>query len=325
MEETPSAKTYLGWALSILGGLALLAALLLGLWHVFEWLRDGIWPHLSGAEMMASLGIPPPAIPWAWAQSAIDWIFSWSAAFLLTCSAIILVILGTNLSDDYDRKSAAARKARSRFEPASDVERAARWARESAGAEANLDLEELELGDEDDEIDDGDEGDDDEKALPPPPPPRTLRERATDGFLGCGCIVLLFVVGLGLFICWDYFDRIHYNRVSAHVRSVARNCVLEWEAPRDPALWEKSGRPRSEEMPCDQAAQQAPTAHAHVIETLSVTYTYTSPVDGRAYDGALHRDAVDFPPDVRVGGEMPVYALKANPGRSRGIYQWPVD
>jgi hypothetical protein len=78
-------------------------------------------------------------------------------------------------------------------------------------------------------------------------------------------------------------------------------------------------------MPCDQAAQQAPAAHAHVIETLSVTYTYTSPADGRTYDGALHRDAVDFPPDVRVGGEMPVYSLKADPSRSRGIYQWPVD
>jgi hypothetical protein len=39
----------------------------------------------------------------------------------------------------------------------------------------------------------------------------------------------------------------------------------------------------------------------------------------------LHRDEVDFPPDVRPGGEMPVYSLKADPGRSRGIYQWPVD
>jgi hypothetical protein len=60
-------------------------------------------------------------------------------------------------------------------------------------------------------------------------------------------------------------------------------------------------------------------------KTYLVTYTYTSPVDGRTYHGALHRDADDFPPDVRAGGEMPVYSLKADPSRSRGIYQWPVD
>jgi hypothetical protein len=312
MEETPSAKTYLGWALSILAGLALLAAILLAFWHVFEWLRDGIWPHLDGAGMLAGLAIPHPALPWSWAQSAVDWILSWSAAFLLTCSAILLFILGTNLSADHDARVAAAKKARGRFAPASDAERAARWAQGSAGTQADGDLEEFE------EDDEGDTDEDEEEVeLPPPPPPRTFRQTVTDGFLGCGCIVLLFLVGLGLFIGWDYFDRTHYNRVSAHVRNVARSCVLEWEA--------RSGRPRSDEMPCDQAEQQAPTAHARVIETLSVTYTYTSPVDGRTYEGALHRDAVDFPLDVRAGGEMPIYSLKADPGRSRGIYQWPVD
>ena len=147
----------------------------------------------------------------------------------------------------------------------------------------------------------------------------------TDSFLGCGCIVLLLLVGFALFIGWDYFDRTHYNRVSARIRTVARRCVLQWEAPRDPAIWEKSGPTRSDEMACEQAERQAPTEHAHVVETLSVTYTYTSPVDGRSYNGSLHRDAVDFPPDVRTGGEMPVYSLKADPSRSRGIYQWPVD
>jgi hypothetical protein len=321
MEETPSAKTYLGWALSILAGLALLAAVLLALWHIFEWLRDGIWPHLDGAGMLASLGIPHPALSWPWAQSAIDWILSWSAAFLLTCSAILLFILGTNLSAYYDTKVAAAKKARGQFAPATDAERAARWAQGGAGAQADRDSEEI--GDDDEEEIGGE--DEEEEEPPPPPPPRTFRQTVTDSFLGCGCIVLLLVGGFGLFIGWDYFDRTHYNRVSAHVLTVAGSCLLEWEAPRDPALWEKSGRPRSDEMPCDQAAQQAPTAHARVIETLSVTYTYTSPVDGRTYNGALHRDAVDFPPDVRVGGEMPVYSLKADPGRSRGIYQWPVD
>jgi len=316
MEETPSAKTYLGWAFAILAGLALLAAIILALWHVIEWLRDGIWPHLDGAGMLASLGIPHPSPPWAWAQSMLDWILSWSAAFLLTCSSVLLFIIGTNLSADHDQKVAAAKKARGQFAPARDSERAARWARSGAAPDADLDLDKLEDDDEDDE---------EEERLPPPPPPRTFRQTMTDGFLGCGCIVLLFVVGLGLFIGWDFFDRIHYDRVSARVLTVVRSCVLEGEALRDPAIWEDSGRPRSEEMPCDEARRRAPISHTNVIETLSVTYTYTSPVDGRTYDGALHRDAVDFPPDVHTGGEMPVYALKADPGRSRGIYQWPVD
>lgn len=316
MEETPSAKTYLGWALAILSGIALLAAILLGLWHLFLWLRDGLWPHLAGADMLASLGIPHPALPWAWAQSAIDWSLSWSAAFLLTCTSVILFFFGANLSSDYDMKAAAAKKARGQFAPASDAERAERWAQGSAGTEAERDLEGIE------KVDESDEG---EEEPPPPPPPRTFWQGAIDNLLGCGCLVLLFAGGLGLVIGWDYFDRIHYNRVSARVLTVARSCVLEGEALRDPAIWEDSGRPRSDEMPCDEARRQAPTSHTTVVETLSVTYTYTSPVDGRSYSGALHRDAVDFPPDVRAGGEMPVYSLKADPGRSRGIYQWPVD
>jgi hypothetical protein len=220
-------------------------------------------------------------------------------------------------------RAGAAKKARGQFAPASDAERAARWA--SAGAQADRDSEEIGDGGDEDEGADEDEGVDEEDEPPLPPPPRTFWQTVTDNLLGCGCLVLLFLGGLGLVIGWDYFDRIHYDRVSAHVLTVARRCVLEWEAPRDPAFWEDSGRPRSDEMPCDQAAQQGPTSRGRVIETLSVTYTYTSPVDGRTYQGALHRDAADFPPDVRAGGEMPVYSLKADPGRSRGIYQWPVD
>jgi hypothetical protein len=136
---------------------------------------------------------------------------------------------------------------------------------------------------------------------------------------------LILVAGFGLFIGWDYFDRTHYNRVSAQVRTVVRSCVLEWEAPRDPLPWEKGGPRRSEEMPCDTAGPQAREQHARVVETMTVTYTYRSPVDGRTYPGALHRDAFEFPPDVRAGGEMPVYVLRADPSRSRGIYGSPVD
>jgi hypothetical protein len=305
VEETPSAKTYVGWAVAILGGLALLAAALLALWHVFLWLRDGLWPHLSGGEVLAGLGVPQAALPWGWAQSAVDWILSWSAAFLLTCSGAFLVVLGTNLSADYDAKAAAAKKARAQFAPASDAKRAANWARGSGDTAANL---------ESDTIGTDEEA---EKKSPPPSPPRSFLQRMTDNLLGCGCIVLLFGAGFVLFIGWDYFDRTHYNRVSAHVLTVARSCVLQ-----------STGRYadyRSGEMPCDQAPRQPPTSQTRVVETLSVTYTYTSPVDGRTYRGALHRDAVDFPPDVRAGGEMPVYSLKADPSRSRGIYGWPVD
>jgi hypothetical protein len=287
---------------------------LLALWHVFEWLRDGIWPHLAGAGMLANLGIAHPELPSPWAQSAIDWLLSWSTAFLLTCSGILLVIIGTILTADYDQRLAASKAARAAFMPATDAERAARWSRSEGEGE-----------DDPEELEDEDAGEEEEEAPPAQLPPVGFWSVATDYSLGCGCLVLLFVIGLGLFIGWDYFDRTHYNRVSARILTVARSCVLQGQAPRDPLPWEDFGPPRSAEMPCEQARLQAPTSNRTVVEIMSVTYTYTSPVDGRTYPGALHRDAVGFPPDVRAGGEMPVYSLKADPSRSRGIYQWPVD
>ncbi len=167
--------------------------------------------------------------------------------------------------------------------------------------------------------------DDDDEEDPPPPPPPPFRRAVFDGFLMIGCIGLLLVVGLGLFIGWDYLDRMRYDRVTARVTAVATSCVLEWPPPRDPACWESSDYRRSEEMPCAEARPQARGDNPRVVEILTVDYRYTSPRDGRAYRGTIHTDAVDLPPGVRAGGEMPAYSLKSDPSRSRGIYRWPVD
>jgi hypothetical protein len=321
-EETPSAKTYLGWGLTIISGLAVLAAVALALWHVFEWLRDGIWPSYPAVRMLADLAIPYPSVSWPWLQGAIDWILAWSAAGLLTCLGIIVAIVGTLLTADYDARVAASAAARGKFRPASEAERAASWARTYGAGEADRREEEQDADDEENVEEDDEEELTASEAAPPPP---GFGRSVTDGMLGCGCIALLIVGGVGLVIGWDYFDRTRYNRVSARVHSVAIGCVLEWEAPRDPAPWEKSGPRRGAEMACDEARRQTRGFNPRVVEVRTVTYSYTSPADGRTYPGALHADTSDFPPGVRAGGEMPVYALKADPSRSRGVYGWPVD
>jgi hypothetical protein len=138
-------------------------------------------------------------------------------------------------------------------------------------------------------------------------------------FLILGGMFVLLVIGFGLVIGWNYFDRTRYDRVTARVASVDKTCVLEWPSRED-----NSPR-RSEEMPCAEAAPRARGDNPRVIEVLTVTYSYTSLRDGRTYRGTLDADAHYFPADVRAGGEMPVYALKADPSRSRGLYGWPVD
>jgi hypothetical protein len=125
MEETPSAKTRLGWGVAILGGLALLAALVLALWHVVEWLRDGIWPQYAAAALLADLGIARPVLPWPWAEGAIGWILAWSAAGVLTCSGILLLLAGSLLSAEYDHQIALSKAARERLLPAGGAERTA--------------------------------------------------------------------------------------------------------------------------------------------------------------------------------------------------------
>ena len=164
------------------------------------------------------------------------------------------------------------------------------------------------------------------KAQGSPPPPRSRWHIPNWGPLADGCLItlgiILFGVILGgLFIGWDYVDRLRYDRVFARVISVETSCLFERRS---------GGRTqtisRSEEFPCaEEAGRRAAGQRGELIPVLTVAYRYTSPRDGRSYPGRLHRDAVDFPPGVRPGGSMPVYSLKSDPTRSRGIYQWPVD
>ena len=112
-----------------------------------------------------------------------------------------------------------------------------------------------------------------------------------------------------------------YDRVTARVISVETSCLFErTSGGRSPTTT------RSEEFPCaEEAARRAGGQRGELIQFLTVAYRYHSPRDGRAYSGTLHRESSDFPPDVHAGGSMPVYSRKSDPGRSRGIYQWPVD
>ena len=298
-----------------------MASVALALWNLFAWLRDGLWPHYPAAAMLADLGIPTPAPSSTGVLRAIDWLLAWSAAGLLAALGILLIVIGALLNDTYSPEAKAAAAARDRFRPATESERSASWARAGRAAQVAPPRDDDAQARADARAD---AAADAEGGVEPPPAPSFVRSVA-DGFLGLGCLVLLIVVGLGLFIGWDYFDRTRYNRVTARIASVETSCVLEWPPPRDPGWWESASARRSEEMPCAEARPQARGDRPQVIEVRTVTYSYTSPRDGRTYPGRIHTDARYLPPDVRAGGEMIVYSLKADPSRSRGIYQWPVD
>ena len=282
----------------------LLASIALALWNLFAWLRDGLWPDYPAAALLADLGLPQ-AGPASGLGPAIDWLLAWSAAGLLAVLGVLLIVIGALLNDSYGPEARAAAAARDRFRPATERERTTSWAR--AGRKQSPSPP------------DGKEG----KAKWVPEP--SFGRHLVDSMLGLGCLVFLIVGGLGLVIGWDYFDRRHYDRVIARVATVETNCVLEWPPPRDPGWWESAGARRSEEMPCAQAMPQVRGDNPGLIEIRTVTYSYTSPRDGRTYPGTIHADARDLPPDVRAGGDMPAYSLKADPGRSRGIFGWPVD
>ena len=158
-------------------------------------------------------------------------------------------------------------------------------------------------------------------------PPRRRRFAIRNwGPLADGCfivlaILLLLVIGTALAIGWDYIDRTRHDRVTAQVISVETSCLLEHRSGG-----RNSTVTRSEEFPCaEEAERRAAGLRGELIRFLTVTYLYTSPRDGMEYSGRLHREEIDFPPGVRAGGTMPVYARKSDPGRSRGIYGWPVD
>ena len=312
----------------MLGSALLLASIALALWNLFVWLRDGLWPDYPAAAMLADLGLPN-AGPASWLGGAIDWLLAWSAAGLLAVLGLLLVVVGAMLNDNYSPEALAAAAARDKFRPATERERAASWGR--AGREPPV----APTRDHEDEAADAAQDEAlerkaaaqdaaDDAAAPVPPQP-SFGRHVVDSVLGLGCIVFLIVGGLGLFIGWNYFDRRHYDRVTARVASVETSCALEWPPPRDPGWWESAGARRSEEMACAEARPRVRGDNPRLIEIRTVTYSYTSPRDGRTYPGTIHADAVDLPPDVRAGGEMVAYSLKADPGRSRGIFGWPVD
>jgi hypothetical protein len=143
----------------------------------------------------------------------------------------------------------------------------------------------------------------------------------TDGCLVTGGLILFMLVCFALFIGWDYLDRLRYDRVTARILSVETSCLFERRSGgRSPTIT------RSAEFPCAEGAERrASGQRGELIRFLTVAYRYTSPRDGMSYSGTLHREAIDFPQDVRAGGTMPVYSRTSDPGRSRGLYQWPVD
>lgn len=117
-DATPSARTYLGWAVQILGALALVAAAALFLFHLYSWFASGGWPGYSGARLIADFGLPYPAPSWVVLRRVIDWTLAWSAAGLLVGAALVVWYLGTVLTYPYDHLVAAAEKRRQTGEPA---------------------------------------------------------------------------------------------------------------------------------------------------------------------------------------------------------------
>jgi hypothetical protein len=298
IEIEPTARTRAGRAVKLVGGLLLLAGIILVLWHAFLWLRDGVWPSYPASRMLLDIGLPSLAIDSPWVRGPVAWLLGWSAAGLLTLCSIVLVFAGAMLTDSHDTQMEARAKARAMIipsaEPENSTDRTVSQISGSAMEEATPEVAMTGVA-----------------AAP------SWRRRMADNLLSLGCVVVLGAVLFGLGWAWTAFDSTHYDSVTAQVRSVGTACELEWEAIRDPGIFDKAGRQRSEAMPCDQARARAPSANPRVVEVRNVAYSYVSPVDGRTYSGSLHADALHLPDDLHAGGEIQILSLTADPARSR--------
>ena len=289
-DPAPSAKTYVGRATLWASGLAIVAAIVLVLRNLFLWFRDGLWPSYPAARMLADLGIPDPVLPWAWVQAVLDWTLGWSAAALLTWFAIVAFFFGANWIDDYHKQKEAAAAARAKFMPASQIRPAG-----DAGAAEPAKAEQVAA---------------EETKSEAPLPERSFGYKLVSNLMATGCLLLIVAAIVGLFMGWGHLSRSHYDVVIARVHSVETSCVVSWSG-RHPGVLPRE----SPEMPCAEARARAGARLVHEFRT--VAYSYISPVDGRTYSGRLHAQSSDFPFDVRAGGEMAVYSLRADPSRSR--------
>ena len=70
----------LGLTLVAIPGLATLVVL--G-WHAVVWLKTGLWPPLSLADALVSLGAREPVTSWQGLQAILEWLPLWLALLVL--------------------------------------------------------------------------------------------------------------------------------------------------------------------------------------------------------------------------------------------------
>jgi hypothetical protein len=111
-ETGPTIRTYLGWALQLVGALSLAGAAALFLLHLYQWFGSGLWPPYPGSRLLADLGLSPSAIPWLGLRQMADWVLTWSAAGLLATLGALVFYLGLCLTYEHDAQVDEAGKKR---------------------------------------------------------------------------------------------------------------------------------------------------------------------------------------------------------------------
>jgi hypothetical protein len=67
--------------------------------HVFQWLRDGVWPTFAMIDLLYRLGLPWPMTEWRGIQQIIDYLMNTSVAAVAFWLGLIAMWIGGSLSE----------------------------------------------------------------------------------------------------------------------------------------------------------------------------------------------------------------------------------
>lgn len=98
-------KPYGAYAILWIGGAMLAVAILLGMFHGYEWLRYGAITPYSTAWLFADIGIGYPRVSWIGVQNVIDWIMHASAGFVLFFTGLLLCWWAGLYTDEYQKEA----------------------------------------------------------------------------------------------------------------------------------------------------------------------------------------------------------------------------
>ncbi len=138
---------------------------------------------------------------------------------------------------------------------------------------------------------------------------------------------LVTTVMSGLFaagIMWNYNWNLmqHYIPVEGRIASVQIDCYVQTPF-REITTGSERHSPLAY-MPCDVAAKEAARfgfGHDAVKQSVTATYTYVSPVNGRSYRGKTEFRGYRRAEQVPVGRIVPVFAHTDDPSDSRIVQE----